>query len=260
MSYIVVFTGEIRALFERRKAISALGSEFGFSFTQIKALMASSRSQLRKTADRAEACRFVQKLWVAGWHSKLFLDSDLLHSTKESVERGASHLPVVMGKLHCEGSQLQLCVPRNWVVCNNLNPNAEIQAGDTELNRYLIVLEQKRTELPEELSLTDYAEAQMQQCLSKVSNGNLLSGPQVLERDWQMGLLYEMSANVGKDSVQYMVVFFRGKESFYTLFLWTSLQSFAQAKTEFIQIVASFQCSPESETTAESKASAVIAV
>ncbi|WP_226643369.1 hypothetical protein [Microbulbifer variabilis] len=141
-----------------------------------------------------------------------------------------------------------------------MNPNAEIQAGNTELNRYLIVLGQKRSELPVTLSLTDYAHAQMQQCLAKVSDGRLVSGPQALERDWQTGILYEMCANIGNDSVQYMVAFFQGKMSFYTLFLWTSLQSFAQAKTEFIQIVAAFQAQDEDVTTTENKASAVIAV
>ncbi|QFT53208.1 hypothetical protein [Microbulbifer sp. THAF38] len=260
MSYIVVFTGEIRTHFERRKAIAALGGEFGLSFSQIKALMASSRSQLKKTVDRAEASRFIQKLWNAGWHSRLYLDSELIHCSKTSVENGGSPLPVVMDKLHCGDPQLLLCAPRNWVPCDNLNPNAEIQVGNTDLNRYLIVLAQKRSELPVTLSLTDYADAQMQQCLAKVSDGQLVSGPKVLEREWQTGLLYEMCANVGNDSVQYMVAFFQGKMSFYTLFLWTSLQSFAQAKVEFIQIVATFQAPEEGVTTTENKGSAVIAV
>ncbi|WP_299580761.1 hypothetical protein [uncultured Microbulbifer sp.] len=260
MSYIVVFTGEIRAHFERRRAIAALGSEFGFSFTQIKALMASSHSQLKKTDDRAEACRFIQMLWMGGWHSRLYLDSELIHCTRESVESGGAEFPVVLDKLHSRDSRLSLCAPRSWALCDYLNSNAEIQAGNTDLNRYLIVLAQERSELPPSLTLTDYAHAQMQQCLSKVTSGRVVNGPEALRREWQAGLLYEMRADVGDESVQYMVAFFQGEERFYTLFLWTALQSYAEAKIEFIQIVGSCRIVLSEEDTAENKGSAVIAV
>ncbi|BBM01002.1 hypothetical protein [Microbulbifer sp. GL-2] len=241
MSYVVVFTGEIRKHFERRRAIAALGSEFGFSFSQIKALMASSRSQLKKSSDRADVCRFMHKLWNSGWHSQLFIDVELLHCTRVSSESGEPELPVVLGKLHTTDPDISISAPRSWHSCDNLNPSAVIQAGNIEANRYLIVLAQDRSELPAELTLADYGEAQMKQCLGKVAGGELLYGPELIERAWQTGILYEMRANIGRDSVQYLVAFFQSTQSFYTLFLWTDLQGFTQSKTEFIQVVATFQ-------------------
>ncbi|WP_444945817.1 hypothetical protein ACJJIP_19335 [Microbulbifer sp. VTAC004] len=260
MSYVVVFTGEIRKLYERRRAIAALDSDFGFSFSQIKALMASSRSRLKKTDDRAEACRFMHKLWNSGWHSQLYLDVELLHCTKASSESGGSELPVVLGKLHSTDPGISVSAPRSWSSCDNLNPGAVIQAGNVEANRYLIVLAQNRSELPTELTLADYGEAQMKQCLEKVAGGERLSGPDPVEHSWQTGLLYEMSANIGQDSVQYLVAFFQNSQSFYTLFLWTDLQSFTQSKVEFIQVVATFQSLHPDSGTAENKGSAVITV
>ncbi|MFA0810273.1 hypothetical protein [Microbulbifer epialgicus] len=260
MSYFVVFTGEIRGYFERRRAIAALGSEFHFSFSQIKALLASSRSQLKKTNDRVEASRFIQKLWNSGWHSQLYLGAELLHCTKTSSERGESELPIVLGKLSSVDPRITISAPRGWRSCDNLNPSAIIQAGNVEANRYLIVLAQDRSELPSGLTLADYGEAQMKQCLGKVTNGEILRGPEAIEWPWQSVIVYEMCASIGRESIQYLVAFSQSAQCFYTAFLWTDSQSIQQAKIEFIQIVATFKYLPMGEEVAENKSSAVIAV
>ncbi|WHI44529.1 hypothetical protein ACJJIW_04790 [Microbulbifer sp. JMSA004] len=241
MSYGIVFTGEIRSSVERRYAIAALGREFGLGFSQIKGLLTGTKSQIKITDDRVEACQLMQKFWEAGWHTQLNLDDHLIHCTAKSSNCGGSPLPPALEFMGNAAGTISIGIPVGWQKFDNLNGEAVIQAGNPELNRYLIVLKQDRSQLPQELSVDHFGKAQIEQCLTRVDNGALISGPEPLISNTQNGHIYEMSAEVTKTPVRYLVTFFECQDSFYSVFLWSSLENFENSRSEFLHIFATFK-------------------
>ncbi|AWF79614.1 hypothetical protein BTJ40_01515 [Microbulbifer sp. A4B17] len=241
MSYGIVFTGEIRDSVERRYAIAALGREFGLGFSQIKGLLTGAKSQIKTTDDRREACQLMKKFWEAGWHTQLCLNDQPIHCTEKSSNYGDPPLPPALEFLENREGTISIGIPIGWREFDNLNREAVIQAGSAELSRYLIVLRQDRSQLPQGLSVDHFGKAQIQQCLARVENGALVSGPDPLISNIQNGHIYEMSADITKTPVRYLVTFFQCQHSFYSVFLWSSLESFEKSRSEFLHIFATFK-------------------
>ncbi|WP_444959154.1 hypothetical protein [Microbulbifer sp. ZKSA002] len=241
MSYRIIFTGEIRGSVERRYAIAALGREFGLGFSQIKGLLTGAKSQIKATEDRREACQLMKKFWEAGWHTQLCLGDQLIHCTEKSSNCGDPPLPPALEFLESTDGTVSIGIPAGWQGFDNLNREAVIQAGSSELSRYLIVLKQDRSLLPHDLSIEHFGKAQIHQCLTRVENGVIISGPEPLISNSQNGHIYEMSAEVVKTPVRYLVTFFQSPDSFYSVFLWSSLENFEKSRSEFLHIFATFK-------------------
>ncbi|MCO1332934.1 hypothetical protein MO867_01150 [Microbulbifer sp. OS29] len=241
MSYKVIFTGEIRGSAERRHAIAALGREFGLGFGQIKGLLAGLNPQIKVTEDRGEACQMMKKFWLAGWHTQLCLGDQLMHCTVKSSNSGDPPLPSAFDYLQSVDKAISIGVPSGWQAFDNLNNEAELQAGSAQSNRYLIVLRQLRKQLPQSLTIDEFGTAQIQQCLARVANGKLISGPRSTQSNDLQGCVFEMSADVANTPVCYQVTFFQNQESFYSVFLWSDQESFPKSKIEFVQIFATFK-------------------
>ncbi|WP_445363023.1 hypothetical protein ACJJIQ_21800 [Microbulbifer sp. ANSA003] len=240
MSYGIIFTGEKRSSVERRYAIAALGREFGLNFSQIKGLLTGVKSQIKSTDDRGEARQLVNKFWLAGWHTQLYQNDQLIHCTAKSSNYGESPLPPTLTFLEDKEGTISIGVPSGWQKFDSLNREAVIQAGSPELSRYLIVLRQERSQLPQGLLLDHFGKAQIQQCLTRVENGVLISGPEVLRGGNHSGHIYEMSADITETPVHYLVTFFQCQDSFYSVFLWSSIQDSERSRTEFLHIFTTF--------------------
>ncbi|WP_444929357.1 hypothetical protein ACJJIF_16175 [Microbulbifer sp. SSSA002] len=183
----------------------------------------------------------MQKFWEAGWHTQLCLGDHLIHCTEKSSNCGDPPLPPVLEFLEGVGGAISIGVPAGWREFNNLNREAVIQAGSSELSRYLIVLRQDRSQLPQQLSLEQFGRAQIQQCLTRVKDGVLISGPEPLMGNRRDGHIYEMCADVANTPVRYLVTFFQCQSSFYSVFLWSSQEGFEKSRSEFLHILATFK-------------------
>lgn len=250
MSFEVVFTGALRDGFSRRQGIDTLCHKFGLDFGQVKSLLCGSRRVVKRAGERRQAEKIVRALWDGGWHSELLLDNRVVFRTGEARHRGRAAAGPDMVRHYSADSTMSLYVPRSWQPCTDLNPCALLQAGDRERHHYVVILKQARRELPPALTLSAYAAGQLQQCVSRVSAGQLLSGPATGRHEQLPLCTAEMSAQLDGTAIRYRIAHFQCEQNFYTIFLWCDGRDFAQQRSIFSRIISSFSVvtgAPESE-------------
>ncbi|MFC6634132.1 hypothetical protein [Microbulbifer taiwanensis] len=237
MSYEVVFTGALRDGFSRRQGIEFLGRQFALGFAQIKHLLSGARRVVKRVPEREKAERVIRELWRGGWHAELQLGDRVLYRTDQSQDLNIEEAET---NRH-SNSRVSICLPPSWKPCSDLNPNAVFQAGERDRHHYIVILQQPRRDLPTSLSLANYGAAQLQQCLARVSAGQVVSGPEATEHVQGPACISEMSAQLNGPSIQYLVAHFQCPEYFYTIFLWCEQREFGEKKQEFLRIVESFR-------------------
>lgn len=240
MSFLVVFTGELREGFSRRRGIEALAQRFNLGFEEIKRLLAGNRQTVKRVSSREQAEKVVHSLWSGGWHSELLEDGRVVFRT-DRPEQEPLQTAAEDDSLPASDDSFSVRLPDDWQQCEGLNPQALLQAGDLQRHRYLVVLKQPAGELPRALALSDYCAAQLQQCIEKVREGRLCSEPQPLLEARLPAYAGEMIALVGEVEIQYLVASLQSDDCFYTLFLWCERGEFEGQRESFSEIVAGFR-------------------
>lgn len=241
MTFQVVFTGMPRDGFSRRQAIASLAKRFGLDFEQLKRLLAGNPKVVKCVGDRGRAETLIRTLWQLGWHAELRVDGRVISRTgggpaQRSVAEVAGTMRVV-----AENGDITVEIPRSWQICEGLNVQAVLQAGNVEADHYLIVLRQARRDLPVALDLVDYFAAQLQQCVAKVVDGTVLQAPVPMDHKRGPAYIAEMSAQLDGVSVRYLVAGLQCKSGFYTLFLWCNESEFSRERARFLHTVGSFR-------------------
>lgn len=245
MSFRVVFTGSLREGFTRRRGIEALHKQFSLGFDQVKYLLSGSNRVVKSVRDRNQAERIVRALWNGGWHSELHQEGRVIFrstagdSATASADGDASQAE--MPRHYSVDSSVSVCLPTSWQALSDLNSNAVLQAGDREKHQYIVVLKQSREGLPPALTLLDYSAAQLEQCITRVNGGELLSSPAPVVHGELSACAAEMSAQLNGVLIHYLVVIFLSQRDFYSVFIWCDQKTFDQQRSLFNRVLVSFR-------------------
>lgn len=237
MYFEIVFTGELRPGFVRRQGIDALARVFSLDFRQIKHLLSGARPVVKRVRERHQAERIVNALWNGGWHSELqqgectLLRTNQLHG-QEVPNAAAGKITKISAD-----SSISLQLPASWKMCEDLNPHALLQAGDHDAQQYVVVLRQERLGLPEDLRLADYCAAQLHQCRTKVSGGEILRDPVPLEGAAYPTCVAQLLAEQDGVAIRYFIGCLQWQQWYYTTYLWCESRSFRDSADMFELIV-----------------------
>ncbi|MCX2780336.1 hypothetical protein [Microbulbifer thermotolerans] len=244
MSFEIVFTGVLREGFSRRQGIDTLCHRFGLNFEQVKRLLSGSRQVIKRVEKRQQADEVMYTLWQGGWNTELLLDNCVIFRSEVAQ--------TCLKRQYSSDQAVSIGLPDVWQCRDDLNPRAVLQAGDGDRHQYVVILKQARQELPPALTLPSYATAQLQQCLARVEEGQLLSGPSPSESETLPLYVSEMSAKLDGTSIHYIVAHFQSQHNFYAIFLWCEGNTFDEQRKLFSQIVSSFCLEKEMLQVAES--------
>ncbi|WP_250460133.1 hypothetical protein [Microbulbifer litoralis] len=241
MSFRVVFTGELREGFSRRRGIESLAQRFNLGFEEIKRLLTGNRQTVKSADSRQQAERIVRALWGGGWHSELVRNGRVLFRTNrpERADAPTGEVDSRQTLTAVDGS-FSVSVPAGWQYCEDLNPQALLQVGDARNHHYLMALAQSVAELPETLALADYCDAQLQQCVDKVADGRLCAPAAPLLECRLPAYAGEIAALLGEVEIRYLIACLQSADRFYTLFLWCEREAFERQRVCFSEIVAAF--------------------
>lgn len=241
MDFEVVFTGALRDGFNRRRGIEMLASQFSLDFKQIKHLLSGARPVVKRVRERHQAERVVKALWNGGWHSQLHQGEQLLLCTSQTHGPGEPNAATGMIKQISADSSISLQMPETWQICDGLNPHALLQVGDRDAHHYAVVLKQARGELPERLDLAQYSAAQLNQCVAKVTAGDVSSERVPIEGATYPTLVSQMSAELNGVTIGYTIACLQWEQWFYTIFLWCENRDFTASEAVFLQVVQGFR-------------------
>lgn len=253
MSFRVVFTGELREGFSRRRGIETLAQRFNLGFEEIRRLLAGNRATVKASDSRQQAEKIVRALWSGGWHSELLRGDRTVFRTNRTRPDRDGTKPAEPEVLWAADGSFSVPLPGGWQHCEGLNPEALLQAGDSQNHRYLVALGQPVAELSEILTLADYCDAQLQQCIDKVAGGRLCAAPAPLLECELPAYAGEMVALVGGVEVQYLIACLQSEARFYTLFLWCEREDFDTQRLQFSEMAAGFRLSGQRDGAVESE-------
>lgn len=236
MYFEVIFTGELRAGFVRRRGIEVLAEHFSLDFRQIKHLLAGACPVVKRSLERDQAERIVKALWSGGWHSELRQGGSVLLRTNQLHGQEAPNAAAGMITKISADSSISLRLPASWQLCDGLNPRAVFQAGDHRSKQYVVVLRQQRQELPEDVSLAEYSSAQLHQSCVKVNRGDILSDPEPLDGTVYPAYVAQLHAELDRVAIRYFIVFLQWQKWYYTVFLWCESKDFWSSVDLFEQV------------------------
>lgn len=236
MEFEVIFTGNLRAGFERRQAIKRLADKFLLPVKQIAFLLTKNDVVIRRFAERKSGESLVSKLWDCGWTAEL-------KRGQETVFRPADvspHTPVKSGKLPSRDKAFSLDLPATWSELHGLNEQALLQAGNKSRNEFLIVVGQEVSSLAHGHSLAKYCAAQLRQCASRLANGAVCNPAVMLRGAKITAYSGEVVAEIESIPVRYFIVCLQHGSQIYTLFFWCEKNDFSSLLPVFNDVVASF--------------------
>ncbi|WP_299594481.1 hypothetical protein [uncultured Microbulbifer sp.] len=237
-SYQVLFTGNVAEGRERRECISLLGERFGLDFKQIKHLLSSDKTVVKRCSRREDADKLVRAFALAGWVAKV-QESAVDAGKKKSVESNRD-TSTPLRSLVAEDGSCTLGVPVHWQAMSGLNRNAILQAGSLSKNEFCVVLFQQ-VGVPETASaIEDYCSAQLQQCVQQVNSGVLVRPATELSGGMVAGYYGEITAEIDGIPVGYLVACVRQEDRVYTQFLWCESREYTRKKDLLIKVVESF--------------------
>ncbi|WP_231758723.1 hypothetical protein [Microbulbifer elongatus] len=241
----VVFTGRLRHGYSRRESIAYLASRFGLDFHQIKRLLASGTSVVKRYEHAADAERLAGAFAEAGWHVEVHGsdqpdgDSGQNASREKNDSKPAS--AVIGGeKLAASDGSCALQLPAHWQALPGLNQNAVIEAGNVENNEFCVVLWQPVQQFDSPAAMKDYCSAQLQQCAHQIVGGRVVRPAEPLSQGRFDGFVGEISARIDVIPVRYLVACCRSDGRVFTQFFWCEAQAFEEKRSLLLSVLGSF--------------------
>lgn len=139
--------------------------------------------------------------------------------------------------LTSEDGGLQMQVPDSWQARKDLNPKAELQAGNRESDVYGLVVVDPR-EFFEDLSLGNFADTEIQRFVDTVGDP-ALSGPELVIVDDREALQYEVAGVVDGQDVVYLYTFAATPDRFLKIVTWSIGSRFEHNVEEMQQVTES---------------------
>lgn len=139
--------------------------------------------------------------------------------------------------LTSEDGGLQMHVPDSWQTRKDLNPKAELQAGNRESDVYCLVVVDPR-EFFEDFSLGNFADTEIQRFVDTVGDPSL-SGPELVIVDDREALQYEVTGVVDGQDVVYLYTFAETPDRFLKIVAWSIGSRFEDNVEEMQQVTQS---------------------
>lgn len=139
--------------------------------------------------------------------------------------------------LTSEDGGLQMQVPDSWQARKDLNPKAELQAGNRDADVYGLVVVDPR-EFFEDLSLGTFADTEIQRFVDTVGDP-ALSGPELVIVDDREALQYEVAGVVDGQDVVYLYTFAETPDRFLKIVTWSIGSRFEDNVEEMQQVTQS---------------------
>lgn len=132
---------------------------------------------------------------------------------------------------------LQMEIPDSWQTRKDLNPHAELQAGDREVDAYGLVVVDPR-EFFEDLTLGKFADIEIQKFVDTVGDPTL-SGPELVLVDDREALQYEIRGIVDEQNIVYLYTFAETPDRFLKIVTWSVASRFDANKQDLQQVTQS---------------------
>lgn len=139
--------------------------------------------------------------------------------------------------LTSEDGGLQMQVPDSWQARKDLNPKAELQAGNRDSDVYGLVVVDPR-EFFEDLSLGNFADTEIQRFVDTVGDP-ALSGPELVIVDDREALQYEVTGVVDGQDIVYLYTFAETPDRFLKIVTWSIGSRFEDNVEEMQQVTES---------------------
>jgi acyl carrier protein len=131
----------------------------------------------------------------------------------------------------------QLEVPANWRDMPELHQEAEVRAGNTILEQYVIVLENPKSDFVG--TLADFDELMIEQMKGNVTDGEV-SGPEVRSTGTYPAIHRRLAGTVNKLGIVYHLSSVETDTAFYQVLMWTTKSRESAAAPVFRDVVESF--------------------
>lgn len=137
-------------------------------------------------------------------------------------------------------SVAQFNVPESWSEMDSLNPVANLQVGNLKEEKYLLNISEKKTSFSDSMTLKDYYNIITQNMSTAVVNANL-TDPKEITINGNKALQFELSGEVEKIKVSYLITIIDAEKHFHQVLTWTLMDKFNEYKGEYSDIVNTFK-------------------
>ncbi|AWB45751.1 hypothetical protein DCC85_17185 [Paenibacillus sp. CAA11] len=134
---------------------------------------------------------------------------------------------------------IEVKVPSNWSTGLNLSPDADIQAAAPASEDYIVVLRESKTDFPDNVTLNDYYKVILDNMKGSMTNPEQTEPKQVTINGLK-GMQYELTGEVDKIKISYLITILESDKNFTQVLLWTRANMMDQKRPGYTDIVNTF--------------------
>ncbi|WIV19190.1 hypothetical protein QPK24_23230 [Paenibacillus polygoni] len=142
--------------------------------------------------------------------------------------------------LTSDDKKAEITIPATMSYEMELSPDADIQASRMQQEEYMMVLRESKDTFADNFTLTDYSTA-VTDSMSQTLLNATLTDPKEMEVNGQPAVQYELSGEIDKIKISYLITLVETEGNFTQLLFWTLQNQMDEKRDMFINAASTFK-------------------